>query len=421
MTAERVTSLWRHPGFLKLWSGQTVSMLGTQVTLLAVPLTAVLTLHATAFQMGVLQALSFAPFLLFGLPAGVWMDRRRKRPVLVAADVGRALLLVSIPAAAAFGVLGMGQLFLVAFLSGTLTLAFEVAYESFLPFLVPRQHLTEANGRLETSLSVSQVVGPGLAGALVQLLTAPIAMLVDAASFLVSALSVAAITEAAEPPARGRAAGGSLQMLREGAAVLLRSPVLAPITICTAVWNLGYQVTIAILVLYATTQLGLQPAVLGTTFAIGAFGSLAGAAIASRMARALTIGRTLVVAMALATLGALLAPLAPAQAVAALVFVAAGQALKGFGIIVYNVNQISLRQAVTPPELQGRVHATFRFAVWGTFPIGALIGGGLGSAIGLRPALLVGVGAMVVGALALALTPVGRLRQIDAPAAAEPV
>ncbi|MGH2485484.1 MAG: MFS transporter, partial [Ktedonobacterales bacterium] len=179
-------SLWRHRLFLRLWTGQTISLVGSQVTLLALPLTAVLTLRASAFQMGVLRALQYAPALLIGLFAGVYIDRLRRRPILMGADVGRALLLGSIPLVAALGALTMGYLEAIAFLVGSLSVIFEAAYLAFLPALVGRAQLVDANGKLEASQSVSRIVGPGFAGLLIQLLTAPIAIIADAASFVVS-------------------------------------------------------------------------------------------------------------------------------------------------------------------------------------------------------------------------------------------
>jgi MFS family permease len=411
----KLTGLWRHSEFVKLWTGQTISQFGSQITVLALPLTAVLTLKANAFEMGILGAAEFVPFLLVGLFAGVWVDRMRRRPVLILADVGRTLLLGSIPLAALFGVLRMEQLYVVAFLVGIMTVFFDVAYQSYLPALVSREDLIEGNSKLEVSRSVAQIAGPGIAGALVQLVTAPIAIFLDALSFLVSVLSLLIINKPEPPPPPAHTRQSMWHEIGEGLGVVLRNPVLRSIAGCTATSNLFSQVMFAVYVLYATRELHVDPGLLGLIFSIGSIGALLGALIAGRAAQQFGLGTTLIISILLAGASAILVPLAGGS-----LFVVAAMLIASFFVAsvaspVYNINQVSLRQAITPDRVQGRMNATMRFIVWGTIPIGSLLGGALGSAIGLRPTLFVGAIGSLLPFLWLVLSPVRSLRAQPAP------
>ncbi|MDP9372215.1 MAG: MFS transporter, partial [Chloroflexota bacterium] len=393
------TALWRNADFVKLWAAQTVSQFGSQVTLFALPLVAALTLGASPAQMGILSAVEFAPFLLLGLVAGVWVDRLPRRAILIATDLARAALLLAIPAAALAGRLSMGLLYAVAALTGCCTVFFDVAYQSYLPALVRRDDLAEGNGKLEASRSVAQIAGPGLAGGLVQLVTAPFALLVDAVSFLLSGFALALI-RAREGRASGPTGGGRiLAEIGEGLRVVLHSPLLRPIAACTATANLFGTIGQAIFVLYVTRQLGIGPGLLGVIFAAGNLGALLGAAAASRVARRCGLGATIIGSITFGGLGGLLVPLAGGPRAVAVPLLIAGQALLTFGGVMYNVNQVSLRQAITPGRLLGRMNATMRFIVWGTIPVGALTGGFLGEAIGLRPTLVVGAAGALLAPL----------------------
>jgi MFS family permease len=411
------TGLWQHADFLRLWSGQTVSQFGSQVTQLALPLTAAITLQATALQMGILGAAEFAPFLLFGLFAGVWADRRPRRRILVAADLGRALLLGLIPLAALFDVLRIELLYAVGFLAGILTVFFDVAYQSYLPLLVERAQLVEGNTKLEVSRSVAQVAGPGLGGALVQLLTAPVAIAVDALSFLASAAFLATIRRA-EPHPRGGPRPGVWSDIGAGVGVVFGNPLLRAIAGCTATSNLFSNVGMAVYVLYVTRELGVTPSLLGVVFAVGSGGALVGALLAGRIARRFGLGSTIVGSALLFPLGSLMVVAAGGPPLVVAAILVAGQAAQTFCSPVYNVNQVSLRQAITPDRLQGRMNATMRFVVWGTIPIGSLAGGFLGDAIGLRPTLLVGALGSGLSFLWVLLSPVRALR--DQPVPVEP-
>ena len=406
--------LFSNPEFLKLWAGQTVSLLGSQVTGLALPLTAALTLEATATQMGVLNAANTLPFLLVGLFAGVWVDRLRRRPILIAADIGRAALLALVPALAFAGMLRIEALYVVALLAGICTVFFDVAYQSYLPALVSRQALVEGNSKLEISRSAVQLAGPGLAGGLVTWLTAPVAIALDAASYLLSAVFLVAIRTPEPDPAAATTRRNVWREIQEGLAVVLGHPILRSIAGCTGTSNLFSSVFFAVFLLYATRDLGLSPTTLGLIFGIGSAGVLVGAALASRAARWFGFAGALIGSILLAALGLLgqalagsLLSFSPAAVVITLVV---SQFCTSVGLPIYNVNQVSLRQAITPDHLMGRMNASVRFMIWGTMPIGALIGGLLGERIGLQPTLLVGAAGGFLALLWLILTPVRHIR-----------
>ena len=410
--AERGTSLWRHRDFMRLWSAETISQVGSQVTLLALPLAAILILDASAFEVGALSSIEFAPFLLVGLPAGVWVDRLRRRPILIAGDLGRAFVLASIPVAYWLDALTMPHLYAAAFLTGICTVFFDVAYQSYLPSIVERGQLTEGNAKLEISRSGAQLAGPGIAGGLVEVLTAPVAIAVDAVSYLGSALFVVRIRRP-EPDVPAPAAEDRPRMrsqIMEGLRYVLGNPLLRPIAACTALSNLFNAMVTAILILFAVRELGLTAGAIGVALAIGNVGFLVGAFAAERIARRVGIGRAIVGSSVLFGLAGFAYPLATsATAVALLV---AGGLLFGFGGVVYNVNQVSLRQAITPGRMQGRMNATMRFMVWGTMPLGALAGGALGGAIGLRQTLWVAAAGGFLAFVPPLFSPVRRLASI---------
>ena len=411
MLVLRFTGLWRHPEFVKLWVGQTISQFGTQVSQLAIPLTAALVLHASPAQMGLLSALEFAPFLALSLFAGVWVDRTRRRPILIVADIGRAVCLGSIPLAALLGVLRIEQLYVVGLLTGTLTVFFDVAYQAYLPVLISRKHLVDGNSKLEVSRSVAQIAGPGIAGLLVQIISAPVAVAVDAASFVASVVSLLWIRAPEPAPDRRAGPAGALwPELREGLAVVLENPVLRSIAGCTATSNLFGNATQAMYVLYVTRELGLEPAAIGLIYAASGPGALLGALVAGPVARRFGLGATILGSITAAQLGNLLIPLASGPPVPVTAMLMVASFISGVSNPVYNVNQVSLRQAITPDRVQGRMNASMRFIVWGTIPIGALLGGGLAQVFGLSLTIV----AMVLCGLAapawLVFSPVRRLR-----------
>jgi MFS family permease len=380
--------------FRRLWVAQTVALFGAEVTTLALPLTAALILGASPLQMGLLVAAGEAPFLLWSLPLGVFADRVRRRPLLVAADIGRAALLGIIPVTALLGVLRIELLYVVAFLAGMLSVLFEIAHYAYVPSLIPRDQLVAANGKLQVSYSAAESAGPGLAGLLIQAVTAPIAVLATAGSFLVSALLLGTLDQTETRP-RGDAPGdGFWRAARDGLRALLNHPLLRPIVVTSAAIGLFLYAVRAIYVLYATRELGLDSLQLGTVIAIGGAAAVPGGLLAGWFARRFGFGLAVGGGWLLEGLALLLIPLAtPATALPVL---ALAQTCGGLAGTITNVNQWSLRQAVTPDHLQGRVTASHRFLVYGAFPVGALLGGVLATRLGMRPALLIGgVGAAI--------------------------
>ena len=406
-------SLWRDAGFRNLWGAQAVSLLGSQVTALALPLTAALALEATPAQMGLLGAAGAAPALLLGLFVGVWVDRRRRRPILIAADLGRAALLLLIPAAALLGALRIELLYGVALLSGALTLLFEVAYRAFVPALLARERLLDANGKLELSRSAAEIGGPGLAGGLIGLAGAPLAIAADALSFLVSGLLLARL-RAPEPAPASRQHQSVRAEIGEGLRVVAGSPPLRVLAGCAGVAVLFSSLMEAVFVLYLTRQLGLAPGLVGLIFASGNLGFLAGALLGERAARRIGVGPAIAGGLLLTGLGDLLGPLAGGPPPAVVALLLAAQFLFGCGLTIFNINQVSLRQALTPDRLQGRVSATFSLVLWSGAPVGALVGGALGELIGLRGALLLAAAGEVGAALWLWRSPLRTLREAPA-------
>jgi MFS family permease len=404
--------LLRQRPFQRLWLGQSISALGDQVSLLALPLVGVLTLDASAAEMGVLTALGWAPHLLLSLFAGTWIDRReRRRPIMIAADLGRAALLATIPLAGALDVLTIEQLYAVAFLVGVLTVFFDLCWSSFLVAVVPRTQLVDANSRLFASRSVSQIAGPSLAGGLVQAFSAPFAILVDGISFLLSAVFLRSV-DVQELPIAPREGDGAWRRLREGMAFLLRHPVLRAGVGCTSTLNFFTFITFAVFVLYASRELGLSAGTIGIVLGVAAVGGLVGALVAARIGRTIGIGPAIVLGSVLFPAPMVLFPLAygPGWTSAGLLLV--GEFFSSVGVMVFDVNQNSLNVLLTPHRLRARIAGASRFFNYGTRPLGALAGGILGQAIGLRPAIWVGVAGSLLAVLWLLPSP---LRSIIEP------
>ncbi|MFJ6135252.1 MFS transporter [Kitasatospora sp. NPDC092286] len=398
-----------HRDFRLLLSGAAAAQVGSQVTLVALPLAAVLELDATPFQVGLLTAAETAAFLLVGLPAGAWLDRTRKRPVLIRADVVRCLAVGSIPAAAALGVLTMTQLYLVALVTGVATVFFDVAHQSFLPALLPREHLVGGNGAIETVRSSAQVAGPGLGGGLVQLLGAPLAIAADAVGYLASAVLLSGIRT--EEPAPRPVPGRSLRAeVAEGVRFVLRHPLLRAIATATAVSNLFGAVLMAVQTVFWVRVLELSPAAIGALLSVSAVGGLAGALCAGWLAGRVGQARLIWLSAVATAPFAMLWPLSGGGAGAVLFGLGSGVVL--FGAVVYNVAQVSFRQSVCPPELLGRMNATMRFLVWGTLPLGALAGGAVAAAAGPRTALWVCAVGFLAVPVPLLLSPLRGLREL---------
>ena len=402
-------ALWSRRDFLKLWTGQSISEFGSQVSQLAIPWVALVTLNATAFEVASLGTVEFLPFVLFTLPAGVLVDRLRRRSVLIVGDLGRALLLSSIPIAYATHHLTLAQLYVVGFLVGIHTVFFDVAYQSYLPEIVDREALIEGNSKLNITSSGAQLAGPGAAGGLIALATAPYAILVDALSFVVSGGFTVWIRARAEEPEEPVVRRHLMVELWEGLSYVLRHRLLFPQAMSTGVSNFFSNVLFAIIIVYAHRTLGMSSGLIGLSFSLSAVGWMIGASQADRFRRWFGVGGATILGAALSGPGALLIAFTPKSM--PVPFLVAGGAIMGFGAVVYNIQQVSLRQAICPPRLQGRMNASMRFLVWGTMPIGSLTGGAIATAAGLRTALFVGAIGGFTSILPIVFSPIRSLRE----------
>ncbi len=381
-------SLWRHRDFMLLWGGQTVSEIGSSVTFLAFPLLAVKTLHASTFQVALLSVATSAAFLLIALPAGAWVDRWRRKRVLVRSDLGRLLLVGSVPVAQALGVLTLAQLYVVALASSVLSVFFDVAYQSYLPEVVDADQLIDGNGKLGTTQSFAQVAGPGVGGALVGLVGAPYAVAVDAVSYLVSGGATAAIRRP-DPVPVAKAQRQRLRAdIREGLTFVTGHPVLSRIVGCTGTSNFGSAMAGAVEVVFLVRTLHASSLVVGLVFSLGSVGGILGGLSAGWIARRVGSARTIWLSVLVTAPFAFLGPLSFAGP--GVLLLSLGSFVVIFGAVVYNVAQVSYRQAICPPRLLGRMNASVRFIVWGSMPLGALAGGGLASLTSPRLTLVVG-------------------------------
>jgi MFS family permease len=405
-------ALWSHRDFMKMWTGQTISQFGSSISQLALPIIAIKLLHASPFAVAALGTVEFLPFLLFTLPAGVWVDRLPRRSVLIVGDVGRGLLLMSVPIAYLWGHITLTQLFVVGFLTGILTVFFDVAYQSYLPALVDRELLIEGNSKLEVTRSAGQLAGPAVAGGLIQLLTAPYAVLWDCVSFFISGAFLVAIRKK-EPPLEkhedGRRAG-MRQELWEGLVYVVKHPYLRPQAISTGTSNFFSNVAFSIVLVFAVRTLGMSTGLIGVVFAIGSAGWLVGAALSPRMQKWLGVGGATILGAALGGPGTLIVALTPKSF--PVPFFIAGMAIGGAGAVIYNIQQVSLRQAITPERMQGRMNSVMRFLVWGPIPLGALVGGAIATSFGLRTALLVGAVGGFTSTIPIIFSPIRRLKEM---------
>jgi MFS family permease len=385
---------WRG-GFGRVWGSIAVSLMGTQVSLLALPLTALAALNASPSQVALLAAAGTAPFLVFGLPAGAWVDLWSRRALMVSTDVVRGLLLASVPVAWLFGVLTLPHLYLVAFGVGSLSVLFDVASLSVLPALVPRQHIATANGRLESARAVAQTSGPGLGGVLVQMLTAPVAVAVDAVSYLVSGALLRGLP-ALPAPSQPTRREPLMRQVTAGLSFCLRHPYIRPLALGAAWMNLWVEAFMAILVTYAVRDLGLSPATVGIVLAGSNVGYLLGSLLIARLNRAGGVGRSIVLGAAL-QVGFVVATFARLGLPA--LWLTVGLAISAAGTAMWNVNAVSLRQATTPTSMMARMNASNRFLIWGTMPLGAALGAWLASSFGLADTAVLAAVAAPLSAL----------------------
>jgi MFS family permease len=393
--------------FRMYWGAHTVSLFGDQVSFLALPLVAVLALDADAVQMGYLTAIALAPNLLLALHAGAWVDRRgQRRRTMIATDVGRAVVIATVPLAYILDTLTLEQLYVVAFLTGALTVLFGVADASLFQTIVPRERFVEASSLLNGSRAFSFVAGPTVAGFLVQALTAPGALLLDALSFLGSGALLRRI-HPAEPPPDEEESGVTVGLRWIAASAVVRTTLLATATI-----NFFNFVFWALFVLYATRELGVSAGTLGLVLGAGAVGGLLGSVVAAPISRLIGVGPTLVLGCVLFPLPLLLVPLASGSDTTVLGSLFLAEFGSGVGVMLLDISAGAIFAAVIPPRLRSRVSGAYTFVNYGIRVLGSLAGGLLGSAIGLRPALWIGTAGALLGVLFLLPSPVPRMRRL---------
>ena len=414
LAAERPGLLTRAPAvlhareFRRFWVGETVSLFGDQLTLIALPLAGVLALHASAAQMGYLTAAGIAPALVFSLHAGAWLDRRgRRRQTMIVTVLGRAALLVTIPVAYWLGALSLAQLYVVAFLIGTLSVFFFVAYTTLFVSLVPRERYLEANSLLNGSRAFSFVSGPSVGGGLVQALSAPGALIADAVSFLVSAFTLRSISPV-EPPTEETERGH----VKAGLRYLWRSPVIRASLLATATINFFNFVFWALFILYVTRTLGVHPGVLGLVLGAASVGGVIGSILTGRISRRIGVGPAFVLGCVIFPAPLVLVPLAHGSYWLVLTLLFAAEFLSGFGVMLLDITGGSIKTALIPDRLRARVAGAYMVVNYGVRPLGALAGGALGTWIGLRPKLWIASTAAIAGVLWLLPSPLMRLREL---------
>jgi MFS family permease len=403
-----IGELRRNRDFVRFWTGQSVSMLGSQMTTFAVPVLAITTLGADAGDLGLLRTLEFLPFLFLTLPVGIWVDRHPARPPMIVANAARGVLIAAIAVAGLLGWLHLSWLAVAVLAIGACSVVFDVAYLSYLPTVVAREHLVEGNSALSVSSSTADVGGPGIAGGLIQVLGAPVVLLVDAVSFAVSVLTLARIrtkdaapvdTPPDAPPA------GLRRQVGDGIAVVLRDPYLRTISLEAFTYNLFVQFGETLVALYALTHLGLGAGTLGLCIGLGSIGGLAGAVAAPRVVRRFGFGPTFVTGTALGCAAPVLVPLAHGPALIAVSYL-----VTGFGVTISVIGSVTLRQTVAPAHLLGRVNAVMRLASYTAIPLGSVAAAVVATAVGVRGALFVGAAGLLLPTLVLVFSPVPRLR-----------
>jgi MFS family permease len=399
--------------FNALWLGQTVSALGTQVSMVALPLIAVLTLNVGPIELGVLAALETVPYLILSLPAGAFVDRVDHRRTMIACDIGRAVALLATTAAMVLGVLSIGLLCVVGLVVGSLSVFFTVAYTSYLAAILPPERLVAGNQRLELSESGARVAGPSIGGALMQFAGGAAAATLDGLSYLVSALAIFGSGRPAQTAPVAHDQVGFFESMGAGLRHVLGDRILRDLAGSTAIFNLGSGMILAVVVLFATREVGLDAAGFGLVYGLGNVGFVLGALLVGAMTRRFGVGRTFAWS-SFASAAAMVLIAAAGSGLAALLLVA-GRFVGAAATPIYNVDSLSLRQARVSHAIMGRVNGTFQFLEWGALPVGSLVGGILGSALGPRAALMAAAACGVISAIWIATSPARRLTTLDAP------
>ena len=412
------SGLWQHRDFRKLWLALTISHLGGQIAFFAIPLTAIMILDASPAQMGILLAINRGPALVLGLFIGAWVDRLRRRPLMIAADIGRSFTLAMIPTLAFMDVLRIEYLYVISFVHASLMLVFNVANRAYLPSLVNRDQLLEGNSKVELSRSAAEIAGPGAAGVLVQAVTAPFAVLAQSVALLFSALSLSTI-RTPETTLETRERQRIWRDISDGLRFVFGHSLLRPLAGCAA--SLGFLSAIVdvVILLYIVDELGVSAGLLGLIFSAGNIGFLIGALVPHRLVHWIGLGPALAAGLLVVGVGDLLIPLAQGPQLLLLATLATAQLMFGLGMTVFRINEVSLRQALTPDHIQGRMNATMALMLQGIAPAGALVGGILGSTIGLRSTFILAAIGEVLIVSWLIFSPLWSMKRH--PASAEPI
>lgn len=405
------TSLWRNAQFMRLWTGETASAIGSQLGGLAIPFLAVSVLAATEFQVGLLGAVGTAAFLLIGLPAGAWVDRWLKRRVMLFADLARAVALATIPLVWLTGTLTIWQLLVVAAVVGVATVFFDVAYQSYIPVLVPSESISDANSKLETTQQLARVGGPAASGVLLALVRAPILIGIDALTYLLSFVALSTIRDT-EVPAPKADRKPLVEEIKEGMAFVVREPLLRRVVLTTSTSNFFGTLAMTMLPILVLRELDLSPAAWGIAASVGAVGGLLGAMFSARIARRIGEGTAIPVSSIACGLGVVIIALMPAVPALAIPLLMLGEFVFSFGVLVYNIVQVSFRQRICPPKLLGRMNASIRFVVWGVMPIAGLASGALSTGLGVVPTIWIGAIGGMLSCVFVVFSPLLGMREL---------
>ncbi len=404
-------SLWRDRNFLTMWSGQALSQFGAQITELAIPVLAVLLLDATEFEVGVLTAANVAAFLLIGLPAGAWIDRLRKRHVMIWADGVRAVALATLPLLWWAGALQMWHVFAVALVMGIATVFFDVSYQSIIPSLVRPGQIAEANGKLQSTYELANIAGPGLGGWLIGVLTAPFAILATVGTYLASLVALMFTRDHEERRAPEDHAP-ILREIGEGLRFVFTERLLRRIVCYTAAGNFFHTLATTLLPIFLLRDLGLSPASMGLIFSLGAVGGFVGALATPHIVRRIGEARAIPLSAMAMSIGAALLPVAALVPALAFPLLVAQSFVASFTVLLYNITQVTFRQRITPPRLLGRMNASVRFVVWGVMPLAALLSGALGTWFGVVPTLWIAAAGELLACLFVVVAPFWTMREL---------
>lgn len=397
--------------FRLFWTGQTISMFGSQITLIGLPLTAVYLLNANSFQMGIFQAVATIPFFLFSLFAGVWIDQNKKKPVLIICNLLTAFFLILIPLGAWFDVLNFYLFYIIVFFAATFSMIFELAYLSFLPMIVKREELSDGNSKLEISRSLAQVSGPSIAGLLISVFTAPIAILIDSISYVISSIFLSKIN--IEEPTLLVNHDNIFKKIGDGIKILIKHPILRSISFSTAILNFFRTAFDAVYILFIVNIVGANPTQVGIIFGVGSIGGILGAFFSQKISKIIGIGPSIIGSVVMITGGGIIVAFVNESMIFTMILLILGQIFTGFGNTVYFVSQVSLRQSITPTEIMGRINASNRFISRAAMPLGGLFGGLLGTFVALKLSLFILAIGYILAIICLIISPVIKLKTIE--------